>query len=129
MSIAAQFPELALQQESEQRPHKVSFNTDAGADIGREVTQALQRSLAHEGIDAQVVYSGGRDVDILPARAGKGKALAFLLRLMEEGVGAPTQGTLVCGDSGNDADLFQVTSLGSFHPSVQSSRFSMHIPC
>lgn len=69
--------------------------------------RALRDGLAGAGLDANVIFSGGEDLDVLPARASKGKALAFLLRQIEVSVGAPTD-VLVAGDSGNDVELFAV---------------------
>lgn len=51
----------------------------------------------------QVVWSSGRDLDILPEASGKGKAIAFLIELRT----MPAERVIVAGDSGNDATMFQ----------------------
>jgi len=105
---AAASPELRLQPASEQRPHKVSFHCSLPREGAPPVLDRLKAGLADAGLVTTVIYSGGADVDVLPAGASKGKGLAFLLGQITDAVGAPRDGVLVCGDSGNDIDLFEV---------------------
>lgn len=51
----------------------------------------------------QAVWSSGRDLDILPASSGKGKAIRFLI----EQKGLDSGKVVVAGDTGNDAAMFQ----------------------
>jgi sucrose-6F-phosphate phosphohydrolase len=51
----------------------------------------------------QVVWSSGRDLDILPAASGKGKAIRFLVTHL----GLDPERVVVAGDTGNDASMFR----------------------
>ena len=53
----------------------------------------------------RVIWSSGRDLDILPAVAGKGRALRFLLQHWQR----DPDSCVVAGDTGNDIDM-----IGSF---------------
>lgn len=55
----------------------------------------------------QVVWSSGRDLDILPAKSGKGKAIEFLINNLK----LTPEKVVVAGDSGNDSTMFNT----SFH--------------
>ncbi|KAI5056443.1 hypothetical protein GOP47_0028261 [Adiantum capillus-veneris] len=102
---ASKFPQLRVQVESEQRPHKVSFYVEK--EHADEVKRGLACKFEEHGLKVKLIYSGGVDLDILPEGAGKGQALAYLLRKFKA-EGRSPYATLVCGDSGNDAELFSV---------------------
>jgi len=98
-AISSQF-NLAPQPKSEQRPFKVSYFLAEA--IAVELLPQLQTLLDAEGLDAQLVYSGSKDLDILPHRANKGKAMTFL----REQLNISLDRTVACGDSGNDLSMF-----------------------
>lgn len=64
----------------------------------------LEKGLADTGMEAVVVYSSARDLDVLPKYANKGNALEWLLRHLD----IPPYEALVAGDSGNDSAMFQI---------------------
>ena len=76
---------LLWQGDSEQRPHKVSYQVALkGKEAEAQISQ-LEASLKEQGLKAKVIYSGGADLDILPQHASKGKGLEFLLQEVRKG--------------------------------------------
>jgi len=69
----------------------------------------------------QVVWSSGRDLDILPAASGKGKAIRFLAA--QRGL-APDR-VVVAGDTGNDATMFTEFSKGVVVANAQPELLAM----
>ncbi|KAL5578810.1 hypothetical protein UlMin_011252 [Ulmus minor] len=117
---ASKFSELTLQVETEIWPHKVSFYVKK--DKAQAVTKVLSKSIAKNyavymlllnccfnfgQLDVKIIYNGGMDLDILPQGASKGQALAYLLKKFKIEGTLPVN-TLVCGDSGNNAELFSI---------------------
>jgi sucrose-6-phosphatase len=98
--VASQFKALTPQTDPEQRPFKASYFLDAA--IALEVMAELSEALQAQGLLCQSIYSGSKDLDILPQGADKGKAMQFVQT--QYGIGDAH--TVACGDSGNDIALF-----------------------
>lgn len=102
VAIAGEYADLVPQEHSEQRPFKISYLvTEAAA---AEVLPRLKLQLSDRGLSVNLIYSGGKDLDILPCNADKGLAVQFLQQMWQV---EKTQ-TVACGDSGNDIALFSV---------------------
>ena len=79
---------------------KVSYYLDSCNDPEGAADEIRRRVEPHDD-RYQVVWSSGRDLDILPASSGKGKAIRFLV----EHLGLPPDRVVVAGDTGNDATM------------------------
>ncbi len=101
VAIASRFADLEPQPPAEQRPFKVSYYLSAS--VAAAVVPQLQELLLQQDLDAEIIYSGSKDLDILPRGGDKGKAVQFLRQRWQID---PLE-TVVCGDSGNDISLFK----------------------
>lgn len=68
----------------------------------REEIAALEARIRDAGIDASVVYSCRYFLDVIPALAGKGRALEWLCRRLD----IPVERVLVAGDTANDTGMY-----------------------
>jgi mannosylfructose-6-phosphate phosphatase len=73
-------------------------------DASPEALASIERALAEAGLSVTMVYSSGRDLDILPRSADKGQALAWLCD--ELGIGLDE--VVVAGDTNNDRSMFEL---------------------
>lgn len=69
-----------------------------------EVVCELEQKLREAGLVVNVIYSSQRDLDVLPSRANKGNALAWLC----DRLGISLSQVLVAGDTANDSSMFQL---------------------
>ena len=75
-ATAAHFADLIPQPDTEQRFFKASYHLSEVAAI--EILPRLEALMIERGLAVKLVYSGGRDLDILPKYADKGLAMQFL---------------------------------------------------
>ena len=95
---------LELQEENAQRRFKISFYNHRKNFTEDEIYDMLGD---HAG-NVRVIISHQTLVDLLPRRASKGRAIRYLCQQWD----IPLNQTIVCGDSGNDIDMFQTSALG-----------------
>ncbi len=119
-AIASYFSALIPQPDSEQTLYKLSFCLDMDASL--EVIDDLEELLTFTGLQAQVIFSNGRDVDIIPKNSNKGKATAYLQQLLQ----GQSDATVICGGSGNDISLFQQPSAGIIVGNAQTQLLSWY---
>lgn len=67
----------------------------------KQPVEEFQTKLEASGIPYKLIFSGGRDVDIVPLPSGKGQALQYLL----DKYNIRDAKLLVAGDSGNDSEM------------------------
>ncbi len=92
---------LVMQPDEYNTELKTSCYLDQCADPEKAARIIVDRVRPHAD-RYQVVWSSGRDLDILPAASGKGKAIRFLVGHL----GLDAQSVVVAGDTGNDATMF-----------------------
>jgi sucrose-phosphate synthase len=98
-------PGLALQGRRAQGPFKLSYHVRPGRMPG---LGTLQEVIHRAGLQANLVYSQGRHLDILPRGASKGQAVRYLAFKW----GIALDHVLTAGDSGNDRDMLLGDMLG-----------------
>ena len=91
--------DLHAQAPLEQRPYKISYFTDGTASITRKVEACLTRN----GLQASVIHSHGRYLDILPVRASKGAAIEHV----RQSFALAPDAVFAAGDSGNDIEMLR----------------------
>lgn len=92
-------------------PHPAEFQTPfkASYDVpGPDAHARLLRRLEQEALEAKVIFSGGKNLDLIPIRAGKGQAVRFLRSYLAIDPAC----VVVAGDSGNDLEMFAAPHKG-----------------
>lgn len=109
--------DIELQAPGDQSEFKASFFL-YGADDAR--IKALRALLRGAALEVNIVYSSGRDLDVLPAGCDKGAAAAYLAAHW----GIPAERVVACGDSGNDASMmtagFRGIVVGNAQPELRA---------
>jgi sucrose-phosphate synthase len=108
---------IRLQPEKDQRAFKLSYFVDRDDWPG---IQAVRKRLKDRRLDANLIYSHGEFLDVLPKPASKGRAVTFLTNRW----GYVLDDVLVAGDSGNDTDMLtcgaRAVVVGNFSPELRS---------
>jgi len=102
VDFVADIEGVEIQPEHYNTALKASYFLDKSPDPANTVQQIKQR-VAGQSNGYQVVWSSGKDLDILPADAGKGKAIRFLLSYLD----LEPQRVITAGDSGNDRSMLE----------------------
>ncbi len=101
------FKGLKLQNEEFNTELKVSFTLQE--EDSEKSVDALRKRIKEDGDGlSQVIWSSGKDLDIIPTAAGKGKAIKFLLDWLQ----LSSEEIVVAGDSGNDQSMFEEIGKG-----------------
>jgi sucrose-6F-phosphate phosphohydrolase len=100
-SIVGSVPGIERQPPEFLHPYKSSWYWHR---VDRAQLETLERRLKEAGLRVNLVYSSLRYLDVLPLRANKGNALAWLCARLD----LPLEAALVAGDTGNDSSMFLV---------------------
>lgn len=111
---------LVMQPDRYQTELKTSCFLDRCPDPEAAARQIAQRIQPHAD-RYQVVWSSGRDLDVLPAAAGKGNAIRFLVEYWS----LDPQRVIVAGDTGNDGSMFEAFANGIVVANAQPELFEL----
>ncbi len=122
-SAISELPKIKLQSPSEQRLHKISYLIDSAKDPAiTEIQALLKASLDRGQIQARIIYSHQKFLDILPIRASKGDAVSYFATKW----GFSLEQILVAGDSGNDEQMIagkaKAVVVGNHSPELEHLR-------
>ncbi|GAB4287085.1 MAG: HAD-IIB family hydrolase [Ignavibacteriaceae bacterium] len=104
VKVLSRFSFLQYQEEETQRKFKISYYT---SDVPEQI-EMVKDALIKSKLKANVIFSHGQFLDILPYRASKGKAIRYLSYRWN----IPYENILVAGDSGNDKEMLKGDLLG-----------------
>ncbi len=123
VSTLKAFDFLTLQEKDVQRPYKISYHMTPDKDRLAMIHNLLTRNRCHY----KLIYSHKKYLDILPARASKGKAIRYISRKWK----IPLKSILVCGDSGNDEEMLKgepkAVVVGNYSPELEPLKSSRNI--
>jgi sucrose-phosphate synthase len=97
--LLSNFDFLQLQEDETQKSYKLSYYLENR----NERLTKVHRVLTENKLQYNAVYSRNQFLDILPARASKGKAIRYLCYKWN----IPAENVLVAGDSGNDEEMLR----------------------
>lgn len=113
--------ELTPQPSENQSDFKVSYFLD---DPSPAALVRIRRRLAEARINAELISSHGRNLDVVPAGMNKGSAAEFLARKWD----IPREHVIVCGDSGSDRSLFLQGFRGIVVANAQAELTNLRLP-
>jgi sucrose-6F-phosphate phosphohydrolase len=96
----SEVPNVVLQPIQWQSSLKASFYLESASDAR---VAGIHASLARAGLEAKIVYSADRFLDLLPPQSGKGEAVRYLADSMD----VSPQDVVTAGDTGNDLDMMR----------------------
>ncbi|MCZ7468311.1 HAD family hydrolase [Agrobacterium sp. O3.4] len=102
--VMGRIADVTMQEEQYQHGLKSSWFLH---DADEKALADIENALLAADIDARIVYSSGRDLDILPKAADKGAALAWLCGQLHIGLDE----SVVAGDTGNDRAMFELNDV------------------
>ncbi|MCZ7484739.1 HAD-IIB family hydrolase [Rhizobium rhizogenes] len=102
--VMGRISDVTMQEEQYQHGLKSSWFLH---DADDKALADIENALLAADIDARIVYSSGRDLDILPKAADKGAALAWLCGQLHIGLDE----SVVAGDTGNDRAMFELNDV------------------
>lgn len=112
---------LEMQPDKYNTPLKISAWLDRTQDPESAARTVMQR-VADAADGSQVIWSSSKNLDIIPADAGKGKAIKFLLNHQD----VNAERVVVAGDSGNDSAMFDEFEYGIIVANAQDELKAYH---
>jgi sucrose-phosphate synthase len=114
---------IRLQKADVQSAYKLSYYMEPGKDRLAKIHHLLTRNKLYYAL----IYSQNKYLDILPYRASKGKSIRYLSYKW----GIPLNNFLVCGDSGNDAEMLKGKTMGvvvgNYSPELETLKSAKQI--